>query len=39
MGTFNAAMHAAGSVTQAVDYVMGGKNRNAFCCVRPPVRR
>eukprot|EP00958_Prasinococcus_capsulatus_P001345 scaffold115_cov304-Prasinococcus_capsulatus_cf.AAC.39 len=36
MGTFNAAMYAAGSVCQAVDYVMEGQDRNSFCCVRPP---
>jgi acetoin utilization deacetylase AcuC-like enzyme len=31
-----AAMRAAGIVTDAVDAVCGGKNRNAFCAVRPP---
>lgn len=36
--SFEAAMHAAGSVCGAVDRVCGGarKNRNAFCAVRPP---
>lgn len=30
------ARHAAGSVLNAVDYVVGGGPRNAFCAVRPP---
>jgi acetoin utilization deacetylase AcuC-like enzyme len=34
--TLSAALHAAGAVVLAVDLVMGGKVRNAFCCVRPP---
>lgn len=34
--TFEAAMRAAGSVCQAVDQVIAGDNRNAFCAVRPP---
>jgi len=34
--SFKAAMHAAGSVIQAVDLVMKGEYRNAFCPVRPP---
>ncbi|EEC45284.1 predicted protein, partial [Phaeodactylum tricornutum CCAP 1055/1] len=34
--TFEAAMRAAGSVCQAVDQVIAGENRNAFCAVRPP---
>lgn len=34
--TLSAILHAAGSVTLAVDLVMAGKVRNAFCCVRPP---
>ena len=34
--SFEAAMHAAGSVCEAVDKVMAGEHRNAFCAVRPP---
>ncbi|CAM9716570.1 unnamed protein product [Choristocarpus tenellus] len=34
--SFEAAMYAAGSVCDAVDRVMKGTNRNAFCAVRPP---
>ena len=34
--SFNAALTAAGAVCKAVDLVMAGKYRNAFCCVRPP---
>lgn len=34
--TFRAAMHAAGSLCQGVDMVLGKKVRNAFCAVRPP---
>ncbi len=34
--TLSAALHAAGSTAFAVDLVMTGKARNAFCCVRPP---
>lgn len=34
--TLSAALHAAGAATLAVDLVMAGKARNAFCCVRPP---
>lgn len=34
--SFEAAMRAAGSVCDAVDRVMTGRNRNAFCAVRPP---
>lgn len=34
--SFEAAMHAAGSVCEAVDKVMSGEHRNAFCAVRPP---
>ena len=34
--SFKAAIHAAGSVIQAVDLVMKGEYRNAFCPVRPP---
>lgn len=34
--SFEAAMHAAGSVCQAVDKIMSGEHRNAFCAVRPP---
>ena len=35
-GTLQAAKRAAGSVILAVDQVMGGQMRNAFCSVRPP---
>ena len=34
--TLSAALHAAGAVVLATDLVMGGKARNAFCCIRPP---
>lgn len=34
--SFEAAMRAAGSVCQAVDAVVNGEHRNAFCAVRPP---
>lgn len=34
--TLDAALHAAGSVVQAVDLVMEKKFKNAFCAVRPP---
>lgn len=34
--SFEAAMRAAGSVCEAVDKVMAGDHRNAFCAVRPP---
>lgn len=34
--TLSAVLHAAGATTLAVDLVMAGKVRNAFCCVRPP---
>lgn len=34
--TLNAALHAAGAVTQAVDMVMDGQVNAAFCNVRPP---
>jgi acetoin utilization deacetylase AcuC-like enzyme len=35
-GTLQAAKRAAGSVILAVDQVMSGQIRNAFCSVRPP---
>ena len=35
-GSFAAALAAAGTVVSAVDAVMGGRARNAFCAVRPP---
>lgn len=35
-GSGEAALRAAGAVTAAVDAVMTGKARNAFCAVRPP---
>jgi acetoin utilization deacetylase AcuC-like enzyme len=35
-GTLNAARRAAGAVAHAVDRVLLGRNRNAFCVVRPP---
>ena len=34
--SFEAAMRAAGSVCEAVDSVLAGDHRNAFCAVRPP---
>jgi len=34
--SYEAAMHAAGSVVAAVDKVMDGDVQNAFCAVRPP---
>jgi len=35
-GTLQAARRAAGAVAHAVDRVLLGRNRNAFCVVRPP---
>jgi acetoin utilization deacetylase AcuC-like enzyme len=35
-GTLRAARRAAGAVAYAVDRVLTGRNRNAFCVVRPP---
>lgn len=35
-GTGEAALHAGGAVCAAVDAVMKGEARNAFCGVRPP---
>jgi SHAQKYF class myb-like DNA-binding protein len=35
-GSLRAARRAAGSVLKAVDAVVGRRNRNAFCVVRPP---
>eukprot|EP00981_Chlorochromonas_danica_P001222 scaffold268_cov210-Ochromonas_danica.AAC.17 len=35
-GTLRAARRAAGAVAHAVDRVLLGRNRNAFCVVRPP---
>ena len=35
-GSLKAALRAAGSVIAAVDAVVDGTHRNAFCCVRPP---
>ena len=34
--SFDVALHAAGSVLQAIDMVVDRKLRNAFCIVRPP---
>jgi len=34
--SFESAMRAAGSVCEAVDRVLAGDFRNAFCAVRPP---
>ena len=34
--TYEAALHAAGAATQAVDAVINGEIKNAFCAVRPP---
>jgi acetoin utilization deacetylase AcuC-like enzyme len=35
-GTIEAVMHGVGAAAQAVDEVMLGKARNAFCAMRPP---
>jgi acetoin utilization deacetylase AcuC-like enzyme len=35
-GTLRAARRAAGAVAFAIDRVLAGRNRNAFCIVRPP---
>ena len=35
-GSLNAALHAAGATCAAVDAVMDGQYRRAFCAVRPP---
>jgi acetoin utilization deacetylase AcuC-like enzyme len=35
-GSTEAALHAAGAVVAAVDAVLGGSARRAFCAVRPP---
>ncbi len=35
-GTLRAARYAAGAVVRAVDSVVTGESRNAFCVVRPP---
>ncbi|MGH6947510.1 MAG: histone deacetylase family protein [Kiloniellales bacterium] len=35
-GTGAAALHAAGALCAAIDAVVGGEARNAFCAVRPP---
>lgn len=35
-GSGTAALRAAGALTAAVDAVIAGKGRNAFCAVRPP---
>ena len=35
-GSLSAARRAVGAVCFAVDRVLAGMNRNAFCCVRPP---
>ena len=35
-GSLNASRRAAGGVMTAVDRVLRGRNRNAFCVVRPP---
>ena len=34
--SLSAALHAAGAVVHAVDLVMGGEAKRAFCAVRPP---
>lgn len=34
--SFQAALHASGAVLAAVDEVLSGSHRNAFCCIRPP---
>lgn len=35
-GTYNAAVHAAGAVCQAVDGTLAGHHQRSFCIVRPP---
>lgn len=35
-GSADAALHAAGAGIHAVDAVLGGETRRAFCAVRPP---
>ncbi len=35
-GSWDAALHAAGGVLNAVDAVFSGQARNAFCAIRPP---
>jgi len=35
-GSWEAALRAAGAVVHAVDQVMAGNARNAFCAIRPP---
>ncbi|EKX33460.1 hypothetical protein GUITHDRAFT_120362 [Guillardia theta CCMP2712] len=35
-GSYRAALRAAGGVCHAIDQVVRGKARAAFCCVRPP---
>lgn len=35
-GSVEAALRAAGAVVHAVDEVMAGRVRNAFCAIRPP---
>ncbi len=34
--TLDAALHAAGALVLATDLVLAGRERNAFCSVRPP---
>ncbi|MCL4131773.1 UNVERIFIED_CONTAM: hypothetical protein GTU68_062236 [Idotea baltica] len=36
VGSLNAAMRGVGGICQAVDMVLGGDARNAFCAMRPP---
>ncbi|MGE3622724.1 MAG: histone deacetylase family protein [Bdellovibrionales bacterium] len=35
-GSGEAALRAAGALCRAIDDVIGGKSKNAFCAVRPP---
>ncbi len=35
-GSMNAALRGAGAVIRAVDMVIGGEAKNAFCAIRPP---
>ena len=35
-GSYDAALHAAGGAVAAVDRVLGGEERFAFCALRPP---
>ena len=36
VGSYEAALRAAGSVCAAIDTIMAEKAKNAFCAIRPP---